>query len=238
MTEEKIDKIERISRETQTTAVQDAAEVRESTTVQPNKEHFDALMQEEKTKITAQPAIETDRASLMETVRNSHQIDPRTGKATFESLLKQTKEALVKIDEIKKTLETPDISIKSSVRNLLQNKLSHIDDGLKIALTKVNSEYNAGKDITTTEATATEQPGPVRVNPIERFLGFVADGQYQLAHLGEQLEVMGATGKELSPTNMLAVQVKMGWIQQELELFSNLLNKSLESIKTIMNIQV
>lgn len=237
MTAEKIEKIDKISRGSETDAVLDTAEVHESTTVQPNKEHFDALMQD-KTTIPAQPVKETDKVSLMETVRNSHQIDTRTGKATFESLLSQTKEALIKIDEIKKTLETPDISIKTSVRNLLQNKLSHIDDGLKIALTKVNAEYNASEDLSVTEAKATDHPGPARVNPIERFLGFVADGQYQLAHLSDQLQVMGATGKELTPTNMLAIQVKMGWIQQELELFSNMLNKSLESIKTIMNIQV
>lgn len=230
MSDEKIEKIEKISRGADST---EAVDVQESST--SNKEQFDALMQQE-LKTADKPAQQSSGVSLMETVRNSHQTDPRVGQATYENLVLQTKEALVKIEAIKKTLETPDISIKASVRNLLQNKLSHIDDGLKIALTKVDAEYNVNDAKNLAEAK--EVSGTERVNPIERFLGFVTDGQYQLAHLGEQLQVMGVTGKELSPTNMLAVQVKMGWIQQELELFSNLLNKSLESIKTIMNIQV
>jgi hypothetical protein len=230
-TEEKIEKIEKVSRGA------DAVESVDIDTAQPNKEQFNALLQQDVKSAPQQLTPEnTGKVSLMETVSNTHQTNTRQGQATYENLVTQTKQALEKIESIKKTLETPDITIKASVRNLLQNKLSHIDDGLKIALTKVDAEYNVND--AKIQAEAKEVSGTERVNPIERFLGFVTDGQYQLAHLGEQLQVMGVTGKELSPTNMLAVQVKMGWIQQELELFSNLLNKSLESIKTIMNIQV
>ena len=228
--EDKIEKIEKVTRGA------DSLESLEADAPPPSKEQFDALLQRE-VKSNPEPTPEnTGKVSLMETVSNTHQANTTYNQATYENLVVQTKQALEKIESIKKTLETPDITIKASVQNLLQNKLSHIDDSLKIALTKVGAEYNVNEAKSLSEAK--EVSGSERVNPIERFLGFVTDGQYQLAHLGEQLQVMGVTGKELSPTNMLAVQVKMGWIQQELELFSNLLNKSLESIKTIMNIQV
>lgn len=235
MAQEKIEKIEKISRdlESEQTHNVDVAEIQPTpTSVEEPKTQFSSLMHQEKTGITTPPVSnETPKVSLMDTVRDSnYAVNSNHGKASYDSLVKQTKEAISKIDEIKQTLENPNVQIKSTVQHLLQNKLSHIDDSLKIALTKVGMEYNPKENISGT--------GTPRANPIDRFLGFVTDGQNQLEHLGNTLSVMGVNGKELTPTNMLAIQVKMGWIQQELELFSNLLNKSLESIKTIMNVQV
>jgi len=43
---------------------------------------------------------------------------------------------------------------------------------------------------------------------------------------------------KLTAGRLLAVQVKLSFVQQELEFFTNVLNKALESTKTIMNIQV
>jgi hypothetical protein len=37
---------------------------------------------------------------------------------------------------------------------------------------------------------------------------------------------------------MLAMQVKVGFVQQEMEFFTGMLNKALESTKTLMNVQV
>jgi len=45
-------------------------------------------------------------------------------------------------------------------------------------------------------------------------------------------------GNQLSPATMLLIQIKVGYIQQEIELFTSMLNKALESTKTIMNVQV
>lgn len=232
MSQDKIEKIEKVSRDLETEQ-QNIAEIQPVPSEEFGKSHFGSLMHEEKTGIvtTQQISKETPKVSLMDTVRDTnYSVNTTPGKASYESLVKQTKEAISKIDEIKQTLESPNVQIKSTVQHLLQNKLSHIDDSLKIALTKVGMEYNPKENIS--------GEGTPRANPIDRFLGFVTDGQNQLEHLGNTLAVMGVNGKELTPTNMLAVQVKMGWIQQELELFSNLLNKSLESIKTIMNVQV
>lgn len=192
----------------------------------PDKEQFDSLVMEQK---KAPPVQEPTRGSLMDTVRDLNtNAASRNQIATPATLVSQTQEAITQIDKIKKTLEGPDVGIKLSAQKLLHNKLTHIDEGLRIALSRAGVEYSP------TEAPVASQ----RVNPIERFLGFLTDGQHQLQNLGQELAVMGQNGKEISPVNMLAIQVKVGYIQQELELFSNLLNKGLESIKTIMNIQV
>jgi|NOAtaT_7_FD_contig_31_4908623_length_1016_multi_7_in_0_out_0_2 hypothetical protein len=199
--------------------------------VAPNKEQFDALMNEQKTQ-TEQTTLPKERLSLMETVRDLNGPGNAPGKVSTDSLIMQTKEAIGKIEEIKNTLDSPNAHIKSSTQQLLHNKLQHIDDNLHVALTRAGIEYS-----TPTAQALTVNP-PVTGSPIERFLGFLTDGQFKLQNLGNELQAMSAQGQQLTPVNMLAVQVKVTQLQQELELFSTLLNKGLESIKTIMNIQV
>lgn len=200
--------------------------------VEADKERFNSFMGKPG---SADPLIERtgSKATLMDVVHemNFGSSQKATG-ITPETLLAQTKEAVAKIDAIKETLEAPNIGIKSPTHvQLLQNKLSHIDESLRIALTKVGAEFP-------TETAVPKIAGNSRTNPIERFLSFLSDGQGQLERLGDELNAMSISNKELQPVAMLAVQVKVGQIQQELELFSALLNKALESIKSVMNIQV
>lgn len=228
MPEDKIERIEKIDESIE--SIESKESKPEISRVTPDKEHFDTLMREEK-QAAALPGREPGKASLMDTVRDMHNSQSKPGQVSHDTLVAETQEAVVKIEEIKHTLESPNINIKGSVQPLLQNKLSHINESLKIALSRAGVEYSP------TEAAA-EVKTPGRVNPIERFLHFLTDGQMQLQNLGSELRIMAMNNKEISPVNMLAIQVKVGQIQQELELFSSLLNKGLESIKTIMNIQV
>jgi hypothetical protein len=230
--EEKIEKIAQIDGSV-------AAKAPELERIPPNRELFETLLQKQSPEETAKVAPETTtkipvttestNASPISTIRDLNYITP----AKAVSLVSQTQEALIQIDKIKKTLEGPNVSVKRSAQQLLQNKLQHIDESLKIALSKAGVEYQLPAI-----GEVSEQKTPTRVNPIDRFLGFLTDGQSQLERLGGELENMSAHSKELSPVNMLAIQVKVNMIQQELELFSSLLGKGLESVKTIMNIQV
>lgn len=229
MSDEKIEKVEKIGEDGGASAIEEA--VQPVPTTAPNKEHFTSLMQEEQSYLRgARP--DGGKASLMDTVRDMNFSGSPSGKLTTDSLLAQTDQVISKIDAIKETLESPNASIKSATHvKLLENKLSHIDESLKIALSK------AGVELTP----AAGEPHKALVdntNPVERFLGLLTDGQWQLDKLSQELSVMGKANKELSPVNMLAIQIKVGQIGQELQLFYSLLSKGLESVKTIMNIQV
>lgn len=230
MPEEKIDKIARI--EENDASVEGLHELEHPTERVPaNKEQFNALMQEKKEPEIQGVAKDASKTSLMETVRDLNYNDTKKGPTTSASLASQTQEAITQIEEAKKILESPNVNVRRSAQQLLNSKLSHIDENLKVALSKAGIEYDL-----TTEGV---NPKPAdRTNPIGRFLSLLTDGQWKLEQLGSELETMGRSGQELSPVNMLAIQVKMGQIQQELELFTSLLSKGLESIKTIMNIQV
>jgi hypothetical protein len=49
---------------------------------------------------------------------------------------------------------------------------------------------------------------------------------------------MHLNGKEISPANMLRIQMKVGYIQQEVEFFTAVLNQALQATKTVFNVQV
>ncbi len=115
------------------------------------------------------------------------------------------------------------------MQTLLKNKLTHINDNLRIALNKAGVEY----------ALPNENPTAQNLlNPVDRFLGLLTNGQYQLQNLSAELEHMSTAGVQLSPANMMAIQIKVNQVTQQIELFINLLNNAIQSTKTIMNVQV
>lgn len=197
--------------------------------VPPNKEKFDAAMQNaeiQTAQVKAPPA--TNETSLIDEMRflNRHvdnvtQTDPR-------ELADQSKGVIARIEEIKGQLSDPELEIKGDFKRILRNKLEHIDGNLKIALEKAGIPY---------------VPPEVAVNlenntPIKRFLGLLTGGQEHLKSLGSELELFANGDKNLNPARLMMIQIKVNYVQQEIEFFSSLLNKALESAKTIMNVQV
>jgi len=205
-------------------SVEEKTVVERGSTVAPNKEHFEKLVHQQSTTV---PQEATARTSLMDAVRDQ-QSKTNIIQGSRNNLVEQTQNTIKQIEEIKYILNTPNTQIKRSAQQLLHSKLKHIDESLRIALSKVGLDYVP--NVTPAEVG--------KANPITRFLHLLTDGQWQLQRLGSELDTMAENGRELSPVNMLAIQVKVNQIQQELELFTSLLSKGLESIKTIMNIQV
>lgn len=115
--------------------------------------------------------------------------------------------------------------IKPSYQKLLRNHLTHIDDNLKIASSKVGAESPA-------------IPNVASNNPIEKFISMLTRSQREMKNVRSSLDEIQASGKPMNPADVLAIQIKSNLISHEIELFSNLLNKALEGIKTIMNVQI
>ncbi|HEV8052868.1 MAG TPA: hypothetical protein VGP47_10270 [Parachlamydiaceae bacterium] len=230
--EEKIDKIDKVKGAAKTV---DGGidEVQDLDRLPPNKDHFDTLVnnpnkEQQSTRTNVAEKVEpVTKSSLMDEVRNLNLKVDHFSRVTPKDLVAQADEVVKQIDTIKTKLKTPDLELKPATQNLLQNKLSHIDENLRVALSKAGLEYNP-----------TAHLDNKTVNPIERFLGFLTNGQTQLASLGNEINQMHLNNKEISPANMLRIQMKVGYITQEVEFFTAVLNKALESTKTIMNVQV
>jgi hypothetical protein len=76
------------------------------------------------------------------------------------------------------------------------------------------------------------------MSPIDRFLGMLTHSQTQLQSLASDVVKLQGPDGNITPANMLLIQIKVGHISQEIELFTSMLNKALESTKAIMNVQV
>lgn len=143
-----------------------------------------------------------------------------------EAIKKQSQDAIKKLDDIKDQLSSSKTEIKPSYHTILKNRLSHIDDAIKVALNKAGIE----------EVPPASKPSR-SANPLRKFINMMTDSQRQLEQLNTNIESISHS-KGVSPAQMMAIQMKMNFVTQQLELFSNMLNKALESTKTIMNVQV
>lgn len=218
---DKIDKIKRI-----TSKLRPQAPINE-----PNKDYFESLMKQRRvepsnTEAVAKDTPEKTLNTLFDEAKTANQIADNSTRSTSKELVVQAEDVIAQIDMLKTKLETPDLEIKNSVQTLLRNKLNHIDDSLKVALEKSGSEY------------ASPEKSAGMSKPIDRFLGLLTHSQNQLSTIAGDVKTMAMSEHELSPANMLLIQIKVHQVQQEIELFTSMLNKALESTKTIMNVQV
>lgn len=146
---------------------------------------------------------------------------------SIDDIKKQSQGITSQIEEAKSHLSSSNGEIKSSYQKLLRNHLSHADDNLKIASSKVGLEYNP-----TIPAAEGAKP-----NHAQRFIQMLTNSEIQLEKITQELTA-AASSDTINPTQLLAIQQKMHSVQQEIELFTSLLNKALESTKTLMNVQV
>lgn len=195
-----------------------------------NQDQFQQVLNDNPGKRSVQDIAMADgtKPSLMEEIGKLNGQVQRMSDVNPADLKQQSADLIAKIETFKTELSAANANVRPAYQTLLRNRLEHIDDSLRIALSKAGVEY------TPPEVGATKGA----VKPIERFIGLLTNSQYQLEHLSTTIDQLQLTDAKLSPASMLAIQIKVGYVQQQIELFTNLLNKSLESIKTIMNVQV
>lgn len=195
-----------------------------------NPDHFEALMKQrtDKSEPIAMEKIDVAEKinTPMDAVREISKAQGQVNSTAPNDLVSQTQDVVAQIDTLKTKLETPDLQLRGSVKNILRNKLEHIDESLKIAISKAGGEH-----------TAFAKPTGL-MSPIDRFLGMLTHSQNQLQSLASDVVKLQGKDGSITPANMLLIQIKVGHISQEIELFTSMLNKALESTKAIMNVQV
>src|SRR5262249_49131720 len=132
--------------------------------VAPNKERFDNLMQPPAPeKIVQETKLDpSKKTSLMDEVRDLNTRDTKPTRVTPTELVAQTEQAINQIDSLKTQLSAPDTTLKESAVPILRNKISHINEGIRIALSHAGTEFP-------------EKVSPIvpKENVISRFLGLL-----------------------------------------------------------------
>lgn len=197
----------------------------------PEKQaNFENFLEQKKipNQVTADPQAvdQVDKKSLYDPTGDLHMSNNNL--LTREELIAQADTISAKIESVKQALSAENITIKPGYKTKLGNKLDHINESLRIAVEKTAPEGTP----------VANAPASEFVNPIQKFLGQMSHAQYQMDSIQTYLSSMNENQGRLNPANMLAIQMKVYGVQQEMELFTNMLNKALESTKTIMNVQV
>lgn len=146
---------------------------------------------------------------------------------SYDTLLAQVNGAQGNLQVMQNHLnDNPNLKFKRQQQYLLRDKLTSANSHLASANSKLGAE----------------QPPPTELSnqasPIEKFIGYIADGQNQLIAAKKQIEALKDQGPNLNPSELLLVQVKLSQAQQEIEYSSTLLSKVVDTFKQMMSIQL
>lgn len=159
-------------------------------------------------------------------------IDPIRTLPTMDQVADQSKDLQSKIqsniETIKEVQKTnPDAKVSSADRAVLTNHLIHVDSGLRTIGSKTGVEVKAMDFVAPTEQ-----------KPLVKFLNMLSNSDRQLSSIVGQVEGLQANKELLRPETLLAVQIKLNFVQQQLEFFTNVINKVVEGTKTVFNVQI
>jgi hypothetical protein len=236
--EQAVERIERVEKVDPTKSTVEVLPTEEVSA--PDKVKFDAALTRADTKwdsvnpkttlVAAEDPVQKlnpiDQMSM-----SSHKID-RLKPVTVDQIVEQADDLrariqapISKIQEVQ--AQQPQTRISPAHDALLTDKLIHVDTSLKTALNKVGVEVSAS-----------EIQQNYGQSPLVKFLNYLSNSDRQLYTLIGEVNSMQNAKERLTPEKLLAVQIKLGFVQNELEFFTNVLNKALEGTKTIMNVQV
>jgi len=194
----------------------------QETQIKPNQEEFQAYMKEPLEQPAGTP--ETGAPSPMDIAGKGQ---GGQGTVSIESILNQTSQSENLLNTLQNNLNTPNLKLKRSHQKLLNNKLQDANRYLSSAADKLGLPKQPPSEI------------PSSSGPIAKFLGYITDGQNQIAQIKQKISEVSQQGqKGLNPGEMLSLQVKISQAQQEIEYSSVLLSKVVDALKQTLNIQI
>jgi hypothetical protein len=205
-----------------------------SDTEGPSKAKFDAALEKADTsRIERRQDIASIEGSSLE-AKKASLLDLATKATSEASKVTPTQKTLSdQATTLKNQLQRPravlldagNVPFDAKTTTTLSGHIEHMDRALRDA-TKLTSGVETGSQV------STDKPAAVR------FLNYLTESDKNLTNFVNEINAMEASKDKLTPAKMLACQIKLGFVQQELEFFTTVLNKALESTKTIMNVQI
>ena len=184
---------------------------------QPSPGSFESAME----KAAQQPTPGAKEPSPLDLAKTQ----PLTQGPSFDSVLSQTKSVHGLLGDINTQLQTKNLKLKQSDRASLRSKLTSANSYLKAANVKLGAEV-------------VEEPTSEGGGILGKFLGYVSQGQANVAAAQKQLMELKGKGDALKPADFLAIQIKLAHAQQEIEYASMMLANAISGLKTLFNIQL
>lgn len=172
-------------------------------------------------------------------VAQSAQPSMQSGQVSADNLVTNMQQLLNKMGGLKSGLQTPNLQLNARTRRLLEAKLNRTKDNIQFVHSKVNvgdedAEQRSAKQQVVPKAGDDENSAA-----IGRFLGYLTDGQSQLESAMQSVSSL-KNNKDpgLMLQNIFSMQVKMYRAQVEIEFSTAVLQKAVDDLKTLMNVQL
>lgn len=227
----KIESIEGIEAKRPLEKTQEAQE-----TTSPEKIKFDQAFEKVDTSKAQielrKPSLETEKVpggpSLFDVAKatNSAKIQPpspdtlKTSASSLHQAIKRPNATLI-------SFENKGVAIPEKFIPDLNARLEHIDKALVDAKSTITGVEVAGS-----------QPASTTESPPVRFLRYLSDADKRIDTIVSDINIATKGNASLTPEKLLSIQVKLNFAQQELEFFTNVLNRAVETVKTLMNVQI
>ncbi len=169
----------------------------------------------------------------------------QVGKPTPENLLANMQALMGQMNNLGAALQTPNLKLTPRTRRLLDAKLKRSKDHIQYVSSKVNvgDEGNQGggsqkqdRDTVAKVAKSADENS----SAIEKFVGYITDGQSQLESAMHNVSHMKMDAKNpgMVLEHIFGMQVKLYRAQVEIEFSSAVLQKAIDDLKTIMSVQL
>ena len=173
----------------------------------------------------ANPLTQAPKTAQVSPFDLAHGTVPPAG-PTMGTLIAQASSAQSGLGDLSNQLNTPNLKLKQSSKYILKNKLASAKAHIRSASVKAGAKETPDSEV------------PAGAGPVQKFLALVTDGQNQLEEAKRQIQTLKDKGTNITPGDMLLIQIKLNKAQTEIEYSSVLLSKAVDDMKMLMNIQL
>lgn len=163
------------------------------------------------------------------------------GKPTPESIMANMQLLMGSMKNLGDALQTPNLQLNPRTRRLLDAKLKRAKGHIQYVSSKADVS-DEKEDDESSKQKVREIAGKKDENQsaIERFVGYVTDGQSQLESAMHNVSHMKMDAKNpgMVLEHIFGMQVKLYRAQVEIEFSSAVLQKAIDDLKTIMSVQL
>ena len=182
---------------------------------------FDTYMKGESS--TMQPSTGNEQPTPLDLAKEGKVLQANP---SMQTLLGQMSSTSTVLGDMQNQLHTKGLTLTQTQKYLLRHKLTQANENVR------KSAEKAGVDVG-------PLPAPSRSkSPINKFIGLLTNSQNQLKKTQTMIGELSSQGATLSPGKLIQVQINMSRAQQNLEFASVLLSKAVESLKSLMTVQI
>lgn len=188
--------------------------------VKPSKS-FETYMKGEGS--TTEPSIGSKQPTPLELAQEGKTLK---AEPTLQTLQEQMNSTTTVLGDLQNQFHTKGLTLTQTQKYLLRHKLTKANESIRKSAEKMGVDAGPPPALSRGKS------------PITKFIGLLTNSQDQVKKSQKMIQQLGGQGTPLSPAELIRIQISLSSAQQQLEFASVLLSKAVESIKSLMTVQI